>query len=332
MLKVGIIGSGLMGETHARAWQQTPAALTGFYSLDRERAYQLADALDCGVYDSLDALLEHVDVVDVCSPTYLHHDHVIAAAEAGRHVVCEKPIALTREHALAMLGACAVQGVHLLIAHVVRFFPEYALAKAAVERGDIGAPAVTRLTRCSAQPRWAEGAANWFIDPAKSGGMMLDLMIHDFDYARWIAGDVVSVYAKSVRSRDPNAPGDYGIAILTHASGAISNIEGGWCYPPGMFRTALEIAGSSGTIEHPAGSSAPIGVYLMQPDDASMAAVPRSPLAESPYVTEIKHFYDVIVNGATPRVTARDGYWALAIALAAAESARTGRSVRINKP
>ena len=331
MVKVGLVGAGLMGSTHAAGWAQTPATLAGFYALNRAQAEAQAALYGCQVYDSLDALLNDVDIVDVCSPTDYHYEHVMAAANAGKHIICEKPIALTNAHAREMVAACQARGTHFLIAHVVRFFPEYELAKTTVARGDIGDPAVVRLTRCSAVPKWTtvEGATNWFLDPAKSGGMMVDLMIHDFDYARWIAGDVVSVYARSARGQNPDAAGDYGIAILTHASGAISNVEGGWCYPQGMFRTALEIAGSAGVIEQPVGSATAVNLYLHQTDDTASVPVPRSPLAESPYVTEIKHFYDVIVNGATPRVTAEDGLRALEIALAAVESAKTGRPVKL---
>ena len=104
---------------------------------------------------------------------------------------------------------------------------------------------------------------------------------------------------KNVQTQFKDADGDYCLAILRHKDGAISNIEGGWAYPKPMFRTALEIAGSSGLIEHPTGSSVPIGIYLKENDssDKPSIAVPTSPLAEDPYSTEIKHFYDVLVNG-----------------------------------
>jgi predicted dehydrogenase len=318
-----------MGSTHAAGWARTPAQVVGVHALDDDRTRRVVAQHGLAYYASYDDLLAAVDAVDICTPTHLHPDHVLRAAAAGKHIICEKPLALTVPQAREMVTACEQAGVTLLVAHVVRFFPEYALARNAVERGDIGKVAVLRLTRCSFQPKLA--ADNWFLDPAKSGGMMLDLMIHDFDYARWVAGEVESVYARSVRSRTPHAPDDYAIAILRHKDGALSNIEGGWAYPPPMFRTALEIAGDGGLIEHPADSSAPLGVYLKQgaSGDAPDVALPLSPLSEDPYTTEIKHFYEVLVNGATPRVTARDGLAAVEIALAARESARTGRQVSI---
>jgi predicted dehydrogenase len=285
MLKVGIVGSGSMGQVHAAAWAQTPAKLIGIHSRDAARVQQLTDRYQLAAYDSLDGLLADVDVIDICTPTHLHYDMVVQAAQAGKQIICEKPLARTYADAQAMVRICQQQGVQLLVAHVVRFFPEYARAKALIDQGVIGDVAVVRLTRAAYQPQVT--GDNWFLDAAKSGGMILDLMIHDFDYARWVAGEVRSVYTRSIRGRDPQAPEDYAIALLQHTSGAISNIEGGWAYPPPLFRTALEVAGSAGLIEHPAESSHPLTVHKKAKGAGEVAevALPLSPLVEDPYTT-----------------------------------------------
>jgi predicted dehydrogenase len=321
MIKVGIVGAGLMGTTHAHAWKATPASIVGIHSLRPQKSEHLAQVVGTRAYDSLDALLTAVDVIDICVPTHLHHDLVLKAAQAGKHIVCEKPLARTAAEGAAMIAACQAAGVQLWIAHVVRFFPEYALAKAAVARGDIGSVAVLRSTRVSSRPTWAED--NWLFDDDKSGSFVLDLMVHDFDYARWVAGDVESVFCKR--------HGDYALAILRHANGAISNIEGGWAYPPGTFRTALEIAGSGGLIESPSGASAPLASYLRS-EASQEARVPASPLLEDPYTTQIKHFYDLLTGKpAAPTVTAEEALEALKIGLAAVESVRTGKSIRTSE-
>lgn len=320
-----------MGGVHAGAWQATPAMLTGIVSSDAETAAALAAKSGAAVYDSLDALLADVDVVDICAPTYLHHEIALRAAAAGKHIICEKPLARSVAQAHEMIAACEQAGVTLLVGHVVRFFPEYASAKAIVQRGGIGRVGVTRLTRCSFKPA-RNNPESWFHDHEKSGGMMFDLMIHDFDYARWVSGDVATVYAKHVTDRFPDAPGDYALAILMHTNGAMSHVEGGWAYPVPMFRTALEIAGERGLIEHPAASSVAVNVYQHEAESADVAiAVPRNPVLEDPYTTQIKHFYDVLTGAETePRVTAQDGAAAVEIALAAIESANTGRPVRLH--
>ena len=334
MLRVGLAGTGFMGMTHLQGWAQTPASFVGCVSSasDRAQAEQAVAQYGGTVYNSLSDLLADVDVIDICTPTHLHREMVLQAAAAGKHIICEKPLALSMADTRAMLDACEQAGIMLLVAHVVRFFPEYALAKQIVDRGELGRVGVVRLTRCSFKPG-SKNPDSWFHDLSKSGGMMMDLMIHDFDYARWIAGDVETVFAKNIASRFSDVPGDYALAILRHTNGALSHIEGGWAYPPPMFRTALEVAGEYGLIEHPAGSSVPLGIHLHQTKKADTdIAVPSSPLAEDPYTTQIRHFYDVLTGtDITPRVTGEDGAAAVQIALAAIESARTGRPVSIKE-
>ncbi len=331
MFRVGLVGAGFMGRFHAAGWARTPATLAAIFAADYNQMHALCESTGARPVDSLDALLDAVDVVDICTPTHLHHGMALKAAAAGKHIVCEKPLARTPQQAAEMIAACRAAGVILLPAHVVRFFPQYALAKQTVDEGAVGRVAIVRLTRVSSGPAWA--ADSWFTDFDKSGGMMLDLMLHDFDYARWVAGEVESVFAKSVGAHKPGERQDYGLAILRHTGGALSNVEGGWAYPPPMFRTALEIAGDGGLIECPAEGTAPLAVVLRTTggDDGAVTGVPTSPLAEDPYTTQIKHFYDVIANNAPPRVTAEDGLAALRIAFAALESAQTGRRVRLEE-
>lgn len=320
-MKVGIIGMGFMGVTHFHAWKATPAHIVGtFTESSRE------PDLDIAQFSDLDELINAVDVVDICTPTYTHHELVLKVARAGKHIICEKPLARTVTQAEEMVQACEDAGVQLLVAHVVRFFPEYALAQQTVSGGGIGDVAVTRLTRASFKPGTPD---SWFHDHSKSGGMVMDLMIHDLDYARWISGDVKSVFARSAAKQFDGVDGDYCLAILTHENGALSHVEGGWIYPAGMFRTALEIAGSQGLIEHPHSSSVPLGIHLKATDNGTEAdiAVPSSPLSEDPYTTEIKHFYDALTQGITPRVSARDALEAVRLAIAIQQSVETGKPV-----
>jgi len=327
-MRVGIVGTGFMGRTHAAAWAKTPAEIVGYVSKDGETAVSLQNQYGGQIYPDLASLLQDVDVVDICAPTHRHYEMVLEAAAAGKDIVCEKPLARTLAQAKEMVEVCEQAGVKLLVAHVVRYFPEYAQAKAQVAANAIGRPAVIRLTRGTFQPKKA--ADNWFVNFEKSGGMMLDLMIHDFDYARWVAGDVVQVYAKNIGNSLPGTAVDHGLAILTHKNGAISHVEGSWAYPPPLFRTRLEIAGDNGLIQCDSGQAAAINTYLhQQGGDAPDVPIPRSPMLEDPYTKQIKAFYDHIEHDAPVAVTAVDGYKALQIALAAIQSAQTGKPVAI---
>ena len=327
-MKVGIAGVGFMGTTHAAGWATTGADLVGFCAETTEEAAGLAQTYRTHVYADYAALLDDVDVIDICTPTHLHYEMVLQAAAAGKHIICEKPLARTVAQAQEMIRVCHAAGAKLFVAHVVRFFPEYALAKAQIDQGKIGRPGVVRLTRASYRPKKPSG--NWFLDFEKSGGMMLDLMIHDFDYARWICGKVESVFAKNVTSTQPEAVTEYGIAILKHTNGALSHVVGGWAYPPPTFRTAFEIAGDHGLIEWSSDSNAPINLLLRKDSaDAPDVGLPGSPVAESPYTTQIKEFYEALKGDRAARVSAADGLASVQIALAAIESAQTGKPIAL---
>jgi predicted dehydrogenase len=328
-MKVGIVGVGSMGTTHAAGWAETPAEIVGFAAETQQEAGNISIQYSTKVYPTLEAMLPDVDVVDLCSPTHLHYEMALKAAAAGKHIICEKPLARTTRQAREIVMACQKAGVQLLVAHVVRFFPEYALARSAVAEGQIGKPGVIRLHRGSYRPK--KPAGNWFLDEVKSGGILMDLMIHDYDYARWVAGDVETVSARRVTERHLDAPVDYGLVILSHRSGALSHIAGAWAYPPPTFRTHLEIAGDGGLIEFDSERTAPIQNFILKTagSDAPDVALPSSPVSESPYTTQIKEFYSALAEGQSARVSATDGLAAVQIAEAAIQSAHSGQPVTL---
>jgi predicted dehydrogenase len=325
-MRVGLVGAGFMGVTHAAGWAETGADFVGIVAETTAEATALAKQYDLKIYPDLASMLPDVDVVDICTPTHLHHEMTLQAAAAKKDIICEKPLGRTTAQAREMIEACRKAGVRLLVAHVVRFFTEYAMAKASVVRGEVGKPGVMRLNRGSFRPK--KPAGNWFLDETKSGGILMDLMIHDFDYARWVAGDVESVFAKKVTTANPNAPVDYGLAILKHRSGALTHIVGSWAYPPPTFRTRVEIAGDGGLIEFDSADTAPIINLVAKPSgDSPDVGLPSSPVAESPYTTQIKEFYSVLLGEKQPRIQAEDGMAAVQIAEAAIQSAATGKAI-----
>src|SRR5690348_15576121 len=121
MKRVGIVGAGLMGGWHATRWRELPVELVGFYDREPQKAQAHAQEYGGRGFGSLDGFFGAVDVVDVCTPTYEHAEPVIAAARAGKHVVCEKPLARHVRDGEAMIAACEQAGVRLFVAQVVRF-------------------------------------------------------------------------------------------------------------------------------------------------------------------------------------------------------------------
>lgn len=319
-----------MGSTHAAGWASSDAELVGFVAKPGETAAQeLARKYSAKVFDDIEAMLAHVDVVDICTPTQLHYEQALKAAQAGKHIFCEKPLTRTLDEGQKLIAACKQAGVKLSVGHVVRFFPEFTRAKALVESGHIGKLAVVRLSRETFCPKKAED--NWFVDFEKSGGVILDLMVHDFDYARWLAGDVETVYARNILSAEPEAEIDHALVILTHKSGVISHIEGSWAYPAPMFRTRFEISGSEGMIDHDSQSATPIDIFMHKQDDGQTPDIPTpaSPISEDPWTTQIKAFYQALIDGTPLPVPAEEGWAALQIGLAAIESARMNKAIKL---
>ncbi|WP_425838861.1 Gfo/Idh/MocA family protein [Streptomyces fractus] len=327
-LDVGLIGAGGIARAHLPAWTALGARVT-ILSTDGHAEQLAAKYSEFGVtaVQSLPELLARCTVVDVCTPTYTHRQLVLDAIAAGKDVVCEKPLSLDVDEAQKMADAAQAAGVLLFPAHVVRYFPAYAALAGAVAAGDVGNPAVLRFTRSGCYPVWAP----WFSDPGLSGGILVDQMIHDLDFARLLAGDVVRVHAQVRGKQDAGAvAGDVatGTAVLTHASGAVSHVLGVWGLPDLPFRTTFRVAGPGGILEHDS-TARPGFRVLAQGARQAGEGIPGSPMTESPYLTELREFAAAVQGGPPPRVTAHDGVEAVRIACAAAESARTGAPVEL---
>lgn len=326
--RVGLVGLGFIGKVHAAGLHRLGVDLH-VHDDRTELQREAVDTHGATAHDDYASLLDAVDVVDICTPTDTHAALAIAAAAAGKPVISEKPLARTVDEVAQLLDVFRSAGLPLHVAQVVRFFPEYAAAHDAVAAGRIGRPAVLRLTREGGLPGWGR----WLHDPVRSGGLILDVMIHDIDFARYIAGDVVRVYATQTRPVGETGVKTHAYAILTHESGAVSHVTASWARKDG-FRTSFEFAGDAGILEYATDERAPLRF-----DPAGIATgkngLPPITLDEDPYTTELREFLKALDGGPPPRVTAEDGASAVAIALAAMESAETGRAVqprRFGKP
>jgi len=310
-----------MAGVHAAAWQTIGAELAGCSSLNPTQAQTFGRRLKIRTFANYDELINNVDIVDICTPTASHKPLVLAAAKAGKHVICEKPIALTVEDGQAMIDAC--QGVRFFIGLVLRFFSHYRSAKQLVAAGRIGKPGVLRLKRVSYAPQNPEA---WYFNDALSGGMVVDLMIHDFDYVRWLAGEVERVFA--LKTQADSGAAQYVQAILRLKNGAIALIEGGWAYPPGVFRTGFDLSGTDGLIEWSSDQPSPlIPFFPPKLEETASVGLPTSGLADDPFAAELRHAYQRIQSGAPFEVTAEDALEALRISLAVKESLETGKPV-----
>ncbi|WP_210581704.1 Gfo/Idh/MocA family protein [Streptomyces sp. GESEQ-4] len=324
-LEVALIGAGGIARTHLPAWVALGARVR-LYAPDGH-APALAREFGATSVGSLREAIAGANVVDVCTPTDTHREITLAAVAAGAHVLCEKPLALGAAEAAEMADAAEAAGVRLYPGHVVRYFPAYARLRALVAGGGLGRVAVARFTRTGRYPTWS----GWFADPARSGGILTDQMLHDMDMARWLFGDVVRVHARQqghLTAPAPEGAVATGTAVLTHAGGTLTQVVGVWGPPATPFRTTFHVSGTGGTVQHD--SQAHLDLRITGAASGGPAeGIPGGDFGESPYLTQIREFAEAFAGGPEPRVSGRDGVAAVRIAEAAAESARTGRTVEL---
>lgn len=335
MLRVALVGAGGMARTHAGCYTAIPnAEMVGVMDIRLEAAQELAEAHSAAAFTDFEAMLTTTrpDIVDVCCPTPFHVEYVCRAAERAaelgiRGISTEKPMGRSAADCDRMISAAEKAGIPLFVAQVVRFFPEFALMKRQVDAGAVGQVAAVRTRRGGRMPRaWDD----WYADFARSGGVILDLLVHDFDWLSWVFGEVERVYARGLGATRLPAF-DYALVTLRFKSGAVAHVEGTWNDPAG-FKVAIEIAGDAGLLEYNFNqpTNAPfrsaLRVFSMSGGGVD---VPESPVEVNPYQAELQHFCDCVEQGTMPSITPQDGRAAVQIALAAIESVRTGKPVTL---
>lgn len=332
MTRIGVLGAGGMGGVHANQYRKMPDVEVHFFDPDPDRAKSYIDRFGASPAANVEDLIAKVDVVDVCLPTDLHKEYGLKAIAAGKALFMEKPMASSLEDASALIEAAAKASVPFMPGQVVRFFPEFARAKAVVASGKIGTPAAARTRRGGLAP---SGHGGWFMDHARSGGVLFDLAIHDFDWLRWTLGEVKQVYARSLGATRGKGP-DYALATMSYDSGAVSHTEATWMDPSG-FRVTFEVCGSGGMIEYDSRNLASLRTHIGgagAPGDPRDVVRPKggneAPLSptDDPYYKELKGFLDAMRDGTPPPVQPHDGWMAMSLALAALESAKTGKALK----
>src|SRR5215211_2357651 len=321
-MRIGLVGAGFMGGVHLNAYAAIPEVeVVGVADARTEAAVAGAKMVGARPYASFEELVaaEDVELVDVCLPTAFHRDLALLAAGEGKHVILEKPIARTMEDAREILEAFSDDGPRLFVGHVVRFFPEYVRIKEKIDAGDLGTIGVVRTSRRSP---FLLGWNDWYADWRLSGGVLLDLVIHDFDFLRWALGEVERVYARGMLGREYNRL-DYVLVTLRFESGAIAHVEGHWGYP-GSFNYSIEVAGSDALLAVDSTEPASLQLISGAPEE-----VPDLASDKSPYEKELEHFIHCVATGEEPIVQAQDACEALRIGLAATESVLTGEPVTL---
>jgi len=238
MMKVGLIGCGFMGGMHAACYGALAplgVKVTAVADVRPDFAAKLADE-NTAVYATGMELIEKadVDVVDICLPTHLHTAHAVAAMKAGKHVFVEKPICVKDEEMELLLATEQETGGKVRVGQVIRQWTEYVWLKEAVDSGVYGKVLHGQFRRLSSLPTWAW--ENWLHQVDKSGGVAVDMHVHDVDFVRYILGepDIVKAHAY----RDEKGVIQQINALLGYGSNVSISVEAGWNYPADFPFTA----------------------------------------------------------------------------------------------
>lgn len=321
-LRAGIIGAGYIARAHAAAYAATPGVeLVAIADPVATKATALAALAGAKAYADPAALFGiGLDVVSICTPSPTHADMAVAALDAGLNVLCEKPIARTLVDGQRIVDAAASARGLLMIGHVSRFEPDHAIARQVIEAGRIGEVRMLSQSIVSAAPTWSEDG--WLRNHDRSGGPLVDLAIHSFDYLAWVCGHQ-PIRVQTVTAATPAGPDTYALVTLRYANGAIGLVETSWGHPGSYgFQVATEVSGATGRLWWDYDGIRG-GRIAMTDGEVTTWDV----LGDRGFRAEVAAFVDAVRNHGPSPVPATEALLALRTSLAAEASGRTGRPV-----
>ena len=331
IFKFGIIGCGAISEIHARAIESIEnAVLTGVYSDIPHQMQTFAELHNCRCYDSVDALLAdpEVDVINICVPSGLHAKFAVMVAKAGKHIVVEKPLAITDEQLNDVVRAVQENGVKVTVIAQLRFNESVAKIKEAIDSGRLGkiytADCRMRYYRSEEYDTSSGWRGTWAMD---GGGALMNQGIHGIDLIQYLMGGIKSVYADCRTIARPIEVEDTANLLVEYCNGAVGVIQGSTICDPGEPRT-LTISGEKGTIVlqedtiiqwDVAGERLEAGSSIMASHNDPMA------IPHTYHQYQFSDLLDAIRDNRAPAVDVIEGKKAVDIILAAYRSSKTGQ-------
>jgi predicted dehydrogenase len=340
MIQVGIVGSGFMAATHIKAYRQVPGARVAALCNPSGRNFDgdfskvtgniggpdpvRLDMAQVKTFLAFEELLADpaIELIDLCSPTPTHHSLALAALQAGKHVLCEKPLARTAKLALEIAAAASGSKGFFMPAMCLRFWPEWAWLKTAVATNTYGRVLSARFRRVAEPPGWGQAT---FFDGNLSGGALLDLHIHDTDFVQFCFGRPRRVFSTGYIKFSGAV--DHVVTQYDVASGAIVHAEGSWAMSPGFgFNMSYTVNFERATADYDLARDAE-ALRLCEPGQPARVVKVEQP---DGYIGELTHMVESIRAGQPPSiVTAQDGASAVEICEAEEESVRTGQPVTL---
>ena len=343
-LGVGIIGCGVSGSLHANSYdtvaQQGKVKLVAACDVNEKAAKTMANEYKMDAhYTNWQDLIKRkdIDAVSVCLPHYLHADVTIAAEKAGKHVLCEKPMAITLEDCDRMIKAAQEADVKLMIAESVLFLPAFMKVKELVAEGRIGEVYRVRAYEGVNEIPRASVPEHWHDTPDKAGGgVLLDMAVHFTALLRWILGDVEHVRAcwtDKLVVKVENKAEDNAIMLAKFKNGAMAEIVVSNTQLSPAFNR-LELYGTEGTIFEDHSWQKPVMVFSTKPGPKSfdwyMPEVEHEPYPGFYVISfrnEVQHFVDCILEDKQPRVSGEDGKAAVEMVHMGYMAEKTGKII-----
>ncbi len=330
-VRVAVIGYGQIGPVHIRSYKKflDKVEVVAVADID-EKKLQLAKdqyGIERLVTDYRELLaMDDIDVIDVCIPTYEHYDLVLAAARHGKHVFCEKPMAMKMEDALEMESACKEAGVKLQLGFVRRFDNEWLKFKEIVTGGLLGRPVVWRSASAG------QGAPTpWFFQRELGGGPFMDGAVHNYDFGNYMFGKAKSVTAIGTTIQPNRTAIDTGIASIEYESGDILQMLWSWGLQAGCRAGGShDVLGEKGALLFQSPTKDPsnnVGQLIIERPGGEQEV--HEYVRNDMFADQMEHFIDCIINDRDPKVTAKHGQESLKVALAVLESFETGKTVVI---
>jgi UDP-N-acetylglucosamine 3-dehydrogenase len=334
---IGIIGCGrLARNTHLpRLAQMDHVAVLGAMDIVQEHAREAAERYDIDMWTTdLDELLarKDIDAVLVASWTHAHAEGTIRAAQAGKHVFCEKPIAPSLKDADAMISACQDAGVKLMVGFVRRFDNEWLKLRELIRKGVIGRPVVWR----SVMARGSGDGSSWFMQKGQGGGTFVDLGVHHFDFARFTFGEPAWAFGSTQVWQPKATAADTGTAVIKFEADDELALNWSWGIAPGC---------SGAHLHDVIGPGPGVGGAILFPEPAFYRVSMQEPhglTVDGPagkqefypyerndiYADELHHFVQCVLNDTEPKVGGQDGKRALEMALAVLDSGQKEQVIR----
>jgi len=338
-VRIGVIGCGSINKyRHAPEFASHPdVEIVAFADINLKRAQGFAAKYGGTAYEKWQDVvaIKEIDAISVCTPNTLHAPMSIAASEAGKHVLCEKPMATSAEEAAAMIAAARRAGKFLMIGHNQRLAGMHVKAKALLDSGVIGKIVTFRTSFSHPGPEgWsADGAESWFFRKKEAFvGSMGDLGVHKADLLLWLLGeDIVEVSAfvdhigKPFGDVDDNA-----VCILRTKSGAIGSLTASWTHNPGEDNATI-VYGTKGILRigvHP-DYSVTVGLANGEKQFFQTGRVQTNDEGGQAESGVIRAFIQAITTGTAPEISGEEGHRALSVILACLESSETGKHVTV---